>query len=88
MANKTEDEFGNTTELGKNGFKAYRAYWREQPGRDDIWADEMRAQLGDDRFNREIGCFAQSTQLKLKDSSGKIFTATMAELEKLLENDK
>lgn len=56
MANKTEDEFGNTTALGTNGFKAYRAYWREQPGRDDKWADEMRAQLGDDRFNREINC--------------------------------
>jgi len=55
-ANKTEDEFGNTTELGINGFRAYRAYWWEQPGRDDKWAAEMRAQLGDDRFNREIGC--------------------------------
>ncbi len=56
MANKTEDEFGNTTELGVNGFRAYRAYWNEQPGRDDKWAAEMKAQLGEDRFNREIGC--------------------------------
>jgi len=55
-ANKTEDEFGNTTELGVNGFKAYRASWDEQPGRDQKWADEMKAQLGEDRFNREIGC--------------------------------
>ena len=55
-ANKTEDEFGNTTELGVNGFRAYRAYWHEQPGRDDKWASEMKAQLGEDRFNREIGC--------------------------------
>jgi hypothetical protein len=55
-ANKTEDEFGNTTELGINGFRAYRAYWNEQPGRDQKWADEIKAQLGDDRFNREIGC--------------------------------
>jgi hypothetical protein len=55
-ANKTEDEFGNTTELGVNGFKAYRASWEEQPGRDQKWADEMKAQLGEDRFNREIGC--------------------------------
>ena len=55
-ANKTEDEFGNTTELGVNGFKSYRAYWNEQPGRDQKWADEMKAQLGEDRFNREIGC--------------------------------
>jgi hypothetical protein len=55
-ANKTEDEFGNTTEVGINGFRAYRAHWSEQPGRDEKWADEMKAQLGEDRFNREIGC--------------------------------
>jgi hypothetical protein len=56
LANKTEDSFGNETEVGVNGFKAYRAYWHEQPGRDQKWADEMKAQLGEDRFNREIGC--------------------------------
>jgi len=55
-ANKTEDEFGNTTELGVNGFRAYRASWDEQPGRDQKWANEMKAQLGEDRFRREIGC--------------------------------
>lgn len=55
-ANKCQDEYGNETELGVNGFKAYRAYWHEQPGRDQKWADEMKAQLGEDRFNREIGC--------------------------------
>jgi len=55
-ANKTEDEFGNTTEVGVNGFRAYRAHWSEQPGRDDKWAAEMKSQLGEDRFNREIGC--------------------------------
>jgi len=55
-ANKTEDDFGNTTEVGVNGFRAYRAHWSEQPGRDEKWAAEMKAQLGDDRFNREIGC--------------------------------
>ncbi len=55
-ANKCEDSFGNTTELGVNGFRSYRAHWTEQPGRDEQWAKEMRAQLGDDRFRREIGC--------------------------------
>jgi hypothetical protein len=55
-ANKTEDEYGNKTEIGVNGFRSYRAYWTEQPGRDQKWADEMKAQLGEDRFNREIGC--------------------------------
>jgi hypothetical protein len=55
-ANKTEDEYGNPTELGINGFRAYRSYWNEHPDRDEKWAAEQRAQLGDDRFRREMGC--------------------------------
>jgi len=53
-ANKCEDEFGNTTELGVNGFRAYKANWRAHPERDEKWAAEMRSQLGDDRFRREM----------------------------------
>ena len=56
QANKCQDEYGNETELGINGFKAYKAHWSEQPGRDDKWAKEMEAQLGTERFRREIGC--------------------------------
>ena len=76
-ANKCEDEFGNPTELGQNGFKAYRAYWQEHPDRDEAWAANMRAQLGDDRFAREIGCefvIADETLVapaKLLDLQGK-----------------
>jgi hypothetical protein len=55
-ANKTEDEFGNQKELGINGFKAYRAYWREHPDRDDDWAEEQRNILGIERFRREMDC--------------------------------
>ena len=55
-ANKCEDEYGNKTELGVNGFRAYRSYWQEHPERDQKWADQMKAQLGEDRFRREIGC--------------------------------
>ena len=55
-ANKCVDEYGNPTELGINGFRAYRAYWDEHPDRDEVWAAEQRAQLGEDRFRREIGC--------------------------------
>lgn len=55
-ANKCEDSYGNTTEVGINGFRAYRSYWNEHPDRDDKWADEQRAQLGDDRFRREMNC--------------------------------
>ena len=56
QANKCVDEFGNTTELGINGFRAYRSYWQEHPDRDETWGKNMQAQLGDDRFRREIGC--------------------------------
>jgi hypothetical protein len=55
-ANKTEDAYGNQTQLGVNGFRAYKAHYSEQPGRDEKWAEGMKAQLGEDRFRREIGC--------------------------------
>ena len=55
-ANKCFDEFGNPTEVGVNGFKAYRSYWNEHPDRDEKWAAEQRAQLGDERFRREMDC--------------------------------
>jgi len=55
-ANKCFDEFGNPTEVGVNGFKAFRSYWKEHPDRDDKWADQQRAQLGDERFRREMDC--------------------------------
>lgn len=56
LANKCVDEYGNPTERGINGFRAYRSYWQEHPDRDEAWGDSMRAQLGEDRFRREIGC--------------------------------
>jgi hypothetical protein len=55
-ANKCEDSFGNPTEIGQNGFKAYRSYWIEHPDRDEAWALAQRAQLGEDRFRREMDC--------------------------------
>ncbi len=57
-ANKIEDEYGNPRPngLGINGFRAFRAYWREHPDRDDSWAEEQRSQLGEERFRREMDC--------------------------------
>jgi len=55
-ANKCLDEHGNQTDLGINGFRAFRAYWNEHPERDDQWATEQRAQLGEERFRREMDC--------------------------------
>ena len=55
-ANKCLDEYGNTTQLGINGFKSFRSYWNEHPDRDEKWAAEQRAQLGEERFRREMDC--------------------------------
>ena len=55
-ANKTIDINGNETELGINGFKSFRSQWEEHPDRDDAWAAQMRAQLGEERFRREMEC--------------------------------
>lgn len=55
-ANKCEDAFGNPTEVGINGFKAFRARWQEHPDRDDNWAAQQRAALGEERFRREMEC--------------------------------
>jgi Terminase large subunit, T4likevirus-type, N-terminal len=52
----TFDEYGNETELGKNGFKAFKSKWQEHPDRDEAWAAGMRAQLGEERFRREMDC--------------------------------
>ena len=53
-ANKCEDEYGNLTDVGVNGFKAYKADWKRHPERDQAWADKMRNQLTLDRFRREM----------------------------------
>jgi hypothetical protein len=55
-ANKCEDSYGNPTEVGQNGFKSYRSFWNEHPDRDNDWAAAQRAQLGEDRFRREMDC--------------------------------
>ena len=55
-ANKCLDEYGNTTTLGINGFKAYRSTWDEHPDRDEKWASEERGRIGPDRFRREHDC--------------------------------
>ena len=55
-ANKCEDEYGNPTQVGQNGFKGYRAFWNEHPDRDESWAQQQRAALGTERFRREMDC--------------------------------
>lgn len=55
-ANKKEDEWGNPTKVGRNGFSPYLAIWSEHPDRDDRWAAEERSKIGEERFRREMLC--------------------------------
>jgi hypothetical protein len=55
-ANNCFDKNGNETPLGVNGFKAFRSAWQEHPERDEAWAEQMLAQLGEERFRREMEC--------------------------------
>lgn len=52
-ANETMDEFGNTTEVGSNGFKALKVKWDEHPERDEEFKDLMIKQFGEEKFRRE-----------------------------------
>jgi hypothetical protein len=65
-ANRCEDEYGNPTQVGANGFKAYRSFWNEHPDRDDAWAQQQRAALGTDRFRREMDCLAHTTEVDIQ----------------------
>ena len=85
-ANKTEDEYGNQTELGINGFRAFRAFWREHPDRDDQWATEMRSQLGDDRFRREMDCITGDSRVSIKMPNGIIKSVSIDELTEILNS--
>lgn len=55
-ANKRVDAYGNETDVGVNGFRSFKALWNEHPDRDEAWAEQMRAQLGEERFRREMDC--------------------------------
>jgi len=57
-ANKRVDEFGQPTRdgTGINGFKAINVHWSEHPDRDDQWAKDEQARIGEERFKREHEC--------------------------------
>ena len=56
LAIDNTDEYGNEKEIGKNGFKGFTCHWSEHPDRNQKWADEEKAKIGDERFRREHGC--------------------------------
>jgi len=50
------DEYGNESDVGINGFHAYRAEWHEHPDRDEDWKAEEIGRIGEEKFRREYGC--------------------------------
>jgi len=55
-ANKTIDEYGNETDIGVNGFKAFKATWDQHPDRDEQWKIQEIGKIGIERFEREHEC--------------------------------
>jgi hypothetical protein len=55
-ANNCIDEYGNPTNVGVNGFKAYKALWYEHPEQDEKWAQGMRQTVTEEIFKREFDC--------------------------------
>lgn len=49
-------KFWNDAENGRNGFTPLRVEYHEHPNRDEKWASEQRALLGDVKFNQEVLC--------------------------------
>ena len=55
-ANRKFDDHGNEQVVGTNGFYPYFAHWAEHPDRDEKWAQQERAKIGEERFRREFDC--------------------------------
>lgn len=51
--------------VGRNGYAACEVPWHEHPERDEEWADVQRAQLGEQRFEREFNCVTSDTQVNI-----------------------
>lgn len=52
-ATKTIDENGEDTDVGINGFKAYKVTWDQHPERDESYKKLQIAQYGEEKFRRE-----------------------------------
>jgi hypothetical protein len=83
-ANNKFDEFGNETEVGMNGFFPYFADWTAHPERDDKWASQERAKLGDAEFEREFECVVHTTMINIQDADGNCYNISIGDLYNLL----
>ena len=82
----TLDEFGNDTDLGRNGFKSFKATWIDHPERNQDWADAEIASIGESRFNREHNCVSASTKITLCDKNNVISEISISELYDIYRN--
>ena len=53
---ESQDEYGNETDTGINGFVNYMATWERHPDRDEDWAEVELGKIGEERFRREHKC--------------------------------
>jgi hypothetical protein len=64
-------------ENGVNNFKTFEANWRDVPGRNQAWAEDQRAALGEDKFLQEIECqFLGSAGTLISSTALKAMTFT------------
>ena len=56
MHKKIQDEYGNETNEGINGFAHYLATWEVHPTEIQEWADIEQGKIGEERFRREHKC--------------------------------
>jgi len=54
----------------QNGFLHIEANWRQVPGRDQKWADEQRAVLGEQKYFQEVECEFMGSSGTLISASG------------------
>ena len=84
-ANKMVDEYGNTTDVGVNGFRPFFADWQEHPDRDQQWAEEQKSELGVEKFLREHCCLAHDTMVSVRSKiTGVISQISLLELYQIL----
>jgi hypothetical protein len=78
-------KYWNDAKEGRNGFVALQIPYWKIPGRDEKWAADQKAILGELKFNQEVLCVGGDTVITLRDKqTNNIFNLTMAEAYNLI----
>lgn len=66
---------------GNNDFACVEGNWKENPKRNQTWADKQRQKLGEVKYRQEIECISGETSVSVRDTiSGKIFSVSIEDL--------